>query len=62
MGRQYWIWVAVAVVLSSSVLTTAKFNVPHVLDAGEAPTSFVHLALFSVFAVTTGISFLPGSF
>lgn len=34
MGLQYWTWVAVALVLSSSVLTTAKFNphVPHLLD------------------------------
>lgn len=58
MGRQYWIWVAVAVMLSTSVLTTAKFNVPHVLDAGEVPTYFFNVASFSVYPVTI----LSGSF
>ncbi|KAG0572094.1 hypothetical protein KC19_VG067800 [Ceratodon purpureus] len=57
MGRQYWIWVAAAVMLSSSVLTTAKFtlHVPHQLDAewknmndiGKLLAQAVHLPLHS---------------
>lgn len=67
MGRQYWIWVAVALMLSSSVLTTAKFtpHVPHLLDAGEIPASFAHLSSLSAYVVIRVLEsriFLPGSF
>jgi hypothetical protein len=53
MGYQYWTWVAVALMLSSSVLTTAKFtpHVPHLLDEGEVLLSFDHLSLLMAYFV-----------
>jgi len=57
MGLQYRIWVTVTLMLSCSVLTTAKFNprVPHLLDAewknmndiGKLLAQAVHLPLHS---------------
>jgi len=58
MGPQYWIWMAVTLILSSSVLTTAKFNphVPHLLDAGKVPASSAHLSLLFAEVDIAGIS------
>lgn len=58
MGCQGWIWVVVALVLSSSVMTTAKFN-PHVsplLNAGKGPASLVNWPLSNSCGVTAAVN------